>query len=332
MARTEIPLIALHPETGEYVEGAEVDIIDRATNSAATVYTTEAGGTVATQPLTTDEQGRITAWANRGRYRIEYTVDALPTTVEYYDSVPGADGGIDSAHIADNAITAAKIATDAVGASEVQADAIDAAAIQSSAVTNAKINDGSVTANKIASGSVDSTKLRSDASTDSNRAVTTNHIRDNSVTTAKVADTAITTDKLATNAANSGQGKVSLQWLNSGTNASMVFIGTTYTTIESISSVAPGLYLALPRYFLNFVTNGGYVESRIAATSGSAAGGEIVWSEWTVDEAGGGTQVSMPRVVWVLTTATIALQARGDSSIAGTVAVGTANIDLVRIG
>lgn len=333
MARTEIPLIALHPETGDYVEGAEVTIYDRATGSESTsIYTTETGSTESTQPLLTDDQGRITAWADRGRYRIEYTVDALPTTIEYYDSVPGEDESIDTNFLADNSVTATKIATNAVGNSELASGAVASDEIASNAVTNAKINDGSVTVNKIASDAVDASKLRDDISVDSNRAVTTNHIRDAAITNAKIADETIAYQKLATGAANSAQGKVALQWLSSGIRATELSLTSAYQTVVSISSVPSGVYLAIPRFTVNFRYSGA---SRVltARISGPLAPGEDTIVQWAPEQGGaeGGANVNMTRVIWVTTPVTVSLQAKVQTTSIDIIEANTANMDLIRI-
>ncbi len=314
--------------------GAEVTVTDRGTATESTLYTTETGGTVATQPLITDDQGRITAWAPRGRYQIEYTVDALPITIEYYDSVPGDDGAVDEDFLAANSVTETKIATNAVTSSELADDAVDSGAIQDNAVTNLKINDGAVTVNKIGPDAVDASKLRDDPSVDGNRAVTTNHIRDNAVTAAKIPDGSITSAELGTGAASSSLGKVNLFWTTTGVNATQYQLTTSYQTILSHTSVAIGVYLILPRFTVSFGNGAAGTFSSRIISSGSGFFGEVTTVDWVVEEGTspfGGRNINMARVIWLTSSGTISIQAKVALNALDSIVADSSISDLVRI-
>jgi hypothetical protein len=191
MARTHIPLVVLDAD-GTLIESAGVEILDRGPDTPATVYTTEAGMTTQSQPLSTDTQGRINAWVDRGTYTLEVTPpgQGAPTIIEYWDSTPGADEGIDTdqlqdltvttAKIDDDAITNAKIADLAVDTENIVDSAVETAKIAPSAVTNARLNDGAVGTSKILDDSISAAKLKTDS-------VTTVKIQDEAITQAKIA-------------------------------------------------------------------------------------------------------------------------------------------------
>lgn len=200
--RVEIPLIVLDPDTGAYVEDAEITVTKRP-SGAADVYATATGGSPITQPFLSDAQGRVTGWVERGAYDVTIAITGNPDTIEPFDAVPGQDGGIDTTALVDDAVTQAKVAAGAIGVDELGDDAVDTAAIQDLAVTAAKLADDTITTAKLVNDSVNATKLADDTTTDSNRAVTTNHIRDDAVTAAKLKDDpstdanrAVTTDHI----------------------------------------------------------------------------------------------------------------------------------------
>lgn len=197
--RTEIPLIALDPTTGDYVEGASVEITNRSDDSEASVYTTENGSTIATQPLETDAQGRVSGWLNRGQYTVAWTIDAV-TTYESYDAVPGKDGTIDTDFLADDSVDASKLAANSVDSTHLQTDSVTASEISAGAVGTSELADDSISNAKLKANSVDSIKLKSDSVTNSNRSVTADHIRDDAVTVNKIADGSVTAAKLGLSA------------------------------------------------------------------------------------------------------------------------------------
>lgn len=97
MARTEIPIVVIDPATGNAVSGASVTVVNRATSSNATIYAGETGGTTAANPRTTDANGRLTGWVERGPYRLDITGSSLTSYSKNWDSAPAADGSVDSA-------------------------------------------------------------------------------------------------------------------------------------------------------------------------------------------------------------------------------------------
>lgn len=90
MGRVEIPLVVIDPNNSNPVEGAEVEVKDRGTLDPSTVYSAESGGGTETQPLETDENGRITGWLGYGKYLFEVTPpgEITPTISESFDANP----------------------------------------------------------------------------------------------------------------------------------------------------------------------------------------------------------------------------------------------------
>jgi hypothetical protein len=95
MARTEIPIVVIDPATGNAVSGASVTVVNRATSSNATIYAGETGGTTVANPRTTDANGRLTGWVERGPYRLDITGSSLTSYSKNWDSAPASDAAID---------------------------------------------------------------------------------------------------------------------------------------------------------------------------------------------------------------------------------------------
>ncbi len=106
--RTRNPITVLGPD-GKPFAGASVTTKVRATGSFASVYATESGGSAGANPDTTDANGRITQWLERGAYSSTITGPGLDPYVEHWESTPGSDGGIDLSWIPDALLTAAKL-------------------------------------------------------------------------------------------------------------------------------------------------------------------------------------------------------------------------------
>jgi hypothetical protein len=104
MARTEIPIVVIDPATGNAVSGASVTVVNRATSSNATIYAGETGGTTAANPRTTDANGRLTGWVERGPYRLDITGSSLTSYSKNWDSATAADASMDGLWIAQGAI------------------------------------------------------------------------------------------------------------------------------------------------------------------------------------------------------------------------------------
>lgn len=204
MARTEIPLVILHPETGDFVENAAV-VINKRPSGAGTVYTNETGETTLTQPLASDAQGRVTGWVDRGKYSATIVLTGFSDTVVNFDSAPGGDSSITTAWIADDSVTNEKISNEAVSTLQLADEAVTTNKLAVAAISSDRLVDGAVTLIKLAGNSVDATRLKADASIDSNRAVTTNHIRNLAIVEGKLANVAVTTAKLGDLAVTSGK-------------------------------------------------------------------------------------------------------------------------------
>jgi hypothetical protein len=208
MARVEIPIVVLTVDgEGDLIpsNGASVVVQKRSDSSSATVFAAEVGGSTIVQPLTTDTNGRVTGWMDRGAYKAIITIPGGSPYEEDFDIGPSADGGIDTAWIADSAVTANKIA--------------------SGAVTTLKLADGSVTSAKIVDGTI-----------------VTGDLADNSVATAKIIDGAVTTPKVndgAVTNAKLGDGSVGTTKLgaNAVTNAKMAANAVTDTEVSASAAI-----------------------------------------------------------------------------------------------
>lgn len=94
--RTEIPITVLGPD-GRPLAGAAVTVRTRPGGATATVYAAETGGATAPNPLTTNTQGQVTGWVDRGAYEATISAAGLTTYVEPFDSAPAADRAVDDA-------------------------------------------------------------------------------------------------------------------------------------------------------------------------------------------------------------------------------------------
>lgn len=94
MARVEVPITVITP-AGTPVSGASVAITLRSNGSAATWYTAETGGVGSTAPASTDANGRIAAWVDRGAYNCTISGSGITTYVEAFDATPGGDQTVD---------------------------------------------------------------------------------------------------------------------------------------------------------------------------------------------------------------------------------------------
>lgn len=70
------------------VNDATVTVIDL-DGDAATLHSAKEGGTTVSNPLTTDQSGRVSAWIDTGQYRLLVEGEDLEPFVEYWSSVPG---------------------------------------------------------------------------------------------------------------------------------------------------------------------------------------------------------------------------------------------------
>lgn len=193
MARTKINIIVLDPTDGSLVEDAAVTIIDRETTSQAPVYNAEDGETTITQPLTTDAQGRVPGWVDRGQYEAEINVLGNPQTSVEFDSAPGGDGSVVEAWIANSAVTTNKLGNDAVSTAK----------IQNGAVSNDKLA-GNITPSKLVTGSSAQILVNSGAGVPTYKTMSGDITIDNSGVTT-IGDTKVTNDKLATNSVSTSK-------------------------------------------------------------------------------------------------------------------------------
>jgi microcystin-dependent protein len=135
MARVEIPITVDKLSGGNWVpaSGASVQINHRG-GSAATLYNAASAGTTVANPLTTDSEGRVTAYADEGSYDAVISGSGITTnTVEFElaraDSLITigtskiTDGAITTEKLADNSVTTAKIVNGAVTTSKLASDA-----------------------------------------------------------------------------------------------------------------------------------------------------------------------------------------------------------------
>ena len=111
MARTEIPIVVIDPATGNAVSGASVSVVSRSTGTAATVYSAETGATTVTNPRTTDANGRLTGWVERGAYRLDISGSGLTSYSKNWDSAPAADASVDNPWLSQAAAWTAYTAT-----------------------------------------------------------------------------------------------------------------------------------------------------------------------------------------------------------------------------
>lgn len=91
MARQEIPIIVLGADGRPYA-GASVYVRTSPGGVDATVYQARTGGATFANPLTSDAQGRVTGWLDRGDYAATISsVAGLGPWVEEFPIVPATD-------------------------------------------------------------------------------------------------------------------------------------------------------------------------------------------------------------------------------------------------
>lgn len=95
MARVALPLTVVDT-AGNAVQGASVTIRKRSDNSLATLYTSEAGGVTTGNPATTNTQGRLPYWLDRGAYAATVTGTGITTYTENFEAAPAKDAGVDT--------------------------------------------------------------------------------------------------------------------------------------------------------------------------------------------------------------------------------------------
>jgi microcystin-dependent protein len=158
--RTEIPLVVLNPNTGAYIQGAEVLVFDRVSGASVPVYQTEGGGSTFSQPLVTDAQGQVSGWLERGAVRFDISASGFPLIHDWYDSAPARDGAIETGWLADSSVTTVKLADLSISSGKIQNNAITDVKIADGSIGTSKILDSSITGNKIQPGTIDASKLQ----------------------------------------------------------------------------------------------------------------------------------------------------------------------------
>jgi hypothetical protein len=87
MARVPLVISVADPATGNAIPGVVAAVTNRNTATAVALYTTETGSTRA-EPLTTDGNGRATAWAEEQPFAIAYSGGGIVGYTEYRDALP----------------------------------------------------------------------------------------------------------------------------------------------------------------------------------------------------------------------------------------------------
>jgi hypothetical protein len=113
MARQEIPIVVLGAD-GRPVAGASAYVRTDPGGADATIYQAKTGGATFANPRTSDAQGRIEGWLERGDYAATVTVSGLPPWVEYFPITPAADGALDGLWLSDDVIVARHVADAAI--------------------------------------------------------------------------------------------------------------------------------------------------------------------------------------------------------------------------
>ena len=124
MARAEIPLTIIDPATGNAIVGASVAVKLRATGVSAVVYAAETGATTVANPRTSDANGRVSGWVDRGAYQFDISGTGLTSYTEFWDAATSSDGGLDTAWLAASSVTTVKLDTGAVTTAKLAADAV----------------------------------------------------------------------------------------------------------------------------------------------------------------------------------------------------------------
>lgn len=92
--RTEIPIVVLGAD-GRPLAGASITVKTRPAGATATVYQAETGVATTANPLTSDAQGRVNGWVERGAYDALITASGLTPWTEPFDSAPATDRAVD---------------------------------------------------------------------------------------------------------------------------------------------------------------------------------------------------------------------------------------------
>jgi hypothetical protein len=156
--RTEIPIVVLGPD-GRPLAGAAATVRTRPGGATATVYSAETGTGTSPNPLTSDAQGRVNGWLERGAYDVTITAAGLTTYVEQIDSAPASDSALDALWLPDGVVSTAKIADRAVTNAKLADLAVTAAKIADGTITSAKIADGTITGADLADGTITSADI-----------------------------------------------------------------------------------------------------------------------------------------------------------------------------
>lgn len=161
--RVEIPIVVLEDASPTSpVSGASAVVKIRG-GVEATVYS-DSGTTnnTITQPLTTDEAGRLTGWLPRGAYEVIITIPGKNPYTEFLDIAPGSDGAIEATWIGTEAVETSKIKKEAVTEPKIGPLAVSASKIAKEAVETEKIKGEGVTTAKLANAATTSAKLSSE--------------------------------------------------------------------------------------------------------------------------------------------------------------------------
>lgn len=115
MARAPIPLTVLKPiGFGRLAAAAGASVqVNLRSGGAASVYNAETAGSVLANPLTSDAQGRVTGWVERGAYNLVASHPDLPGGgyTEFFDAAPGGNSTVDALWLPDGVVSAAKVAS-----------------------------------------------------------------------------------------------------------------------------------------------------------------------------------------------------------------------------
>lgn len=98
MARVAIPITVIDG-AGNAKQGASVTVRKRSDSTLATLYAGETGGTTVANPLSTDVNGRVSGWIDRGAYKCTVAGSGITTYDEMLDAAPAADGSADSSWV-----------------------------------------------------------------------------------------------------------------------------------------------------------------------------------------------------------------------------------------
>jgi microcystin-dependent protein len=116
--RQEIPVVVLGPD-GRPAAGASVYVRTSPGGADATIYQARTGAATHGNPRTSDAQGRVTGWLERGEYAATNTVPGLDPWVEEFPITPAVDGGIDALWLPDGFVVPVGTVVDFAGAADV---------------------------------------------------------------------------------------------------------------------------------------------------------------------------------------------------------------------